>query len=112
MYLLAYITFVSNANHLFCSLMPLKKVKTVLIAEFASVFHPAHFRTCDEGTLNKSDTVQRTDKDVFPPLPGLFKLFGCFLNIGQSLQFGQRRENCNYLLRGKKNKTSCVPVLP
>lgn len=77
-------------------------VKTVLITEFASVLNSAQFRSCNEITLNKSDTVHRTDKDIFPPLLGLFKLFGYFLNIGQSLQFGQRRENCNYLLWEEK----------
>lgn len=61
-------------------------------------------RSCNEITLKESDTVQHTDKDIFPPLPGLFGLFGCFLDIGQSLQFGQREGNCNYLLRGKRIK--------
>ena len=95
-----------------CSFMMHKKVKNVL---FASVLNSAHFRSCNEITLNKSGTVQRTDKDIFPPLSRLFKLFGYFLNIGRSLQFGQRRENCNYRAVGdkkKKNKTGCVPVLP
>lgn len=38
---------------------------------------------------------------MFPPLSGLF---GYFLNTGQSLQFGPRRENCNYLQREKKKE--------
>lgn len=75
----------------------IKKVNTVLIAEFASVVNFGHFRSCNEITLSKSDTVQLTDKDIFPPLPGLFKLFGYFLNISQSLQF----------VRGEKTEIIC-----
>lgn len=71
-----------------------------------------HSSGCNEITLNKSDTVQLADNDIFPPPAGLFRPFGCFLDGGQPLHFGPCGENCNYPWRWKKNKSSSVPVLP